>query len=85
MDGNDVFPRAVQGAGGKVECLGAPVEPGNLVTLAYLGSIPVLGVPGCIRSSKPTPVGQILASLLAGEHLQRADITSLGHGGLWER
>ncbi len=84
MDYNDIIPRAVKCAGGEVACVGAPIEPGNLVTLAYLGDIPVLGVPGCIRSPKPTLVNQILAALLAGERLVRADITRLGHGGLLE-
>ena len=68
---------------GTIAMLGA--VGGNLLTLAYLGEIPVLGVPGCIRSPKPTQIDQILASLLAGERLQRIDITMLGHGGLWER
>jgi len=67
-----------------VVCVGAPIEPGNLLTLAYLGDVPVLSVPGCIRSQKPTPVNQVLASLVTGEHLQHADITALGHGGLME-
>ncbi len=84
MDGNDVVPRAVERAGGKVVCVGAPIEPGNLVMLAYLGEKPVLGVPGCIRSPRPTPVDRILAALLSGEKLQRSDITRMGHGGLWE-
>jgi molybdenum cofactor cytidylyltransferase len=84
MDHNDIIPRAVICAGGEVACVGAPIEPGNLVTLAYLDDTPVLGVPGCIRSPKPTLVNHILAALLAGEHLVRADITRLGYGGLLE-
>lgn len=64
MDRNDIIPRAVTCAGGQVACVGAPVEPGNLVMLAYLGGIPVLGVPGCIRSPKPTRVDQILVRCL---------------------
>lgn len=31
MDRHDVAPRAVEAAGGEVECYGAPVDPGNLL------------------------------------------------------
>ncbi len=76
--------QAVAGAGGEIACLGAPVEPGNLVMLAYFGEAPLLNVPGCIRSPHPSMVNRILAALLAGERLSRAEIIRMGHGGLME-
>jgi molybdenum cofactor cytidylyltransferase len=84
MDRYDSAPRAVERAGGCVECIGAPVDPGNLLMLAYLDEMPILGVPGCARSRKINIVDWVLPRLLVGDRLTRADIVSLGHGGLLE-
>jgi molybdopterin biosynthesis enzyme len=35
MDADDIVPRGIQRAGGAIELYGAPVEPGNLLLLAY--------------------------------------------------
>ena len=82
MDRNDLQPRAVEGIGGHVECVGAPVDPGNLLMLAYLEDVPIVGAPGCARSQKPNVIDQVLPRLLAGEQLQRGDIIKMGHGGM---
>lgn len=82
MDAHDIVPRAVERAGGYVESVGAPVDPGNLLMLAYLGDVPVVGAPGCARSKKVNIVDWILPRLLAGDRLTRRDIIALGHGGL---
>lgn len=84
MDRHDIVPRAVERAGGHVEALGAPVDPGNLLMIAYLGALPVVGAPGCARSRKINIVDWVLPRLLAGDHLTRAEINALGHGGLLE-
>lgn len=84
MDRNDIVPRAVKRAGGHVESVGAPVDPGNLLMVAYLGEVPILGAPGCARSRKHNIVDWVLPRLLAGDRLTRADIFALGHGGLLE-
>lgn len=84
MDRHDLVPRAVERAGGHVEALGVPVDPGNLLMLAYLGAVPVVGAPGCARSRKANIVDWILPRLLAGDRLTRGDLTALGHGGLLE-
>jgi hypothetical protein len=82
MDRADLAPRAAERIGGQVECVGAPVDPGNLLMLAYLGKVPVLGAPGCARSRKLNIVDWVLPRLLAGERLKRSDIVAMGHGGL---
>lgn len=84
VDRHDIAPRAVEKAGGVVVCFGAPVDPGNLLLLAYLGEVPILGAPGCARSAKANVVDAVLPRLLAGERLARPDILALGHGGLLE-
>lgn len=87
VDLDDVTPRGIALAGGRVEHYGAPVEPGNLLLLAYLGrpgddALPVLGAPGCVRSRDANIVDLLLPRLMAGETLRRRDIVALGHGGL---
>jgi molybdenum cofactor cytidylyltransferase len=82
MDRYDIIPRALERAGGRVEVIGVPVDPGNLLMLGYLGSTPVLGAPGCARSKKVNIIDWVLPRLLAGDTLQRGDFIRLGHGGL---
>jgi molybdenum cofactor cytidylyltransferase len=84
MDRHDLVPRAVERAGGQVEVLGVPVDPGNLLMIAYLGSVPIVGAPGCARSRRENIVDWVLPRLLVGDRLSRADLTGLGHGGLLE-
>ena len=82
MDTQDIIPRAVVRAGGHIESVGAPVDPGNLLMLAYINDVPVVGAPGCARSRKTNIVDWILPRLLVGDRLSRRDIIELGHGGL---
>ncbi|MFO7538864.1 MAG: molybdopterin-binding protein [Chloroflexota bacterium] len=84
MDRYDIAPRAVERAGGIITCFGAPVDPGNLLLLAYLDRLPILGAPGCARSPKDNIVDLVLPRLLVGDRLTQADIIDLGHGGLME-
>jgi molybdenum cofactor cytidylyltransferase len=84
VDRHDMAPRALEGAGGEVVAFGAPVDPGNLLMLGYLGAVPVVGAPGCSRSPKRNVVDMVLPRLLAGDRLGRADLARLGHGGLLE-
>jgi len=82
MDRDDVTPSALQLAGGSVAHFGVPVDPGSLMMLGYIDSIPVLGLPGCIKSPKFSVVDMVLPRLLAGERLTRVDLVEMGHGGL---
>jgi molybdopterin biosynthesis enzyme len=82
MDRDDVTPQGIRLAGGRIEHYGAPVEPGNLLLLAYLNGLPVLGAPGCVRSRDTNIVDLLLPRLLAGQYVARRDIVELGHGGL---
>jgi len=84
MDAQDIAPRAVERAGGEVSCFGAPVDPGNLLLLAYVHDVPVLGAPGCARSPKRNIVDMVLPRLLVGDRLSGEEVFSWGHGGLLE-
>lgn len=84
MDRDDVMPQALVAAGGRITCYGAPVEPGNLLLLGVLDSIPVMGAPGCIRGAAMNVVDLILPRLVAGLDVYAADVYALAHGGLLE-
>ena len=81
-DRRDVIPAGLERAGGVVEHLGMPVDPGNLLMLGRLGPTPVLGAPGCARSPKENGFDWVLQRMLAGLTVTPADIRRLGAGGL---
>jgi molybdenum cofactor cytidylyltransferase len=81
-DPDDVIPAAIRRAGGEVEQVGMPVDPGNLLVLGRIGDVPVLGAPGCARSPKENGFDWVLNRLMAGETPTSFDITGMGVGGL---
>lgn len=81
-DPEDVIPAAIRKAGGDVERVGMPVDPGNLLVLGSLGDVPIIGAPGCARSPKENGFDWVLARILAGEMPSSMDIAGMGVGGL---
>ncbi|CAA7601895.1 Probable molybdopterin binding domain protein [Acididesulfobacillus acetoxydans] len=82
VDPDDVTPTAIRELGGELVTYGSPVLPGAMFLLAYLGDIPIMGLPGCVMYSKTTVFDLVAPRVLAGEHLTKRDIAKLGHGGL---
>jgi len=78
----DVIGQALLRVGGQFERFLAPVEPGNLLLLAYKDEVPIVSAPGCFRSAKPNVVDMVLPPLLARYHVTGWEIACLGHGGL---
>jgi len=78
----DVVGQALLKVGAQVERFLAPVEPGNLMLMAYKEEIAIVSAPGCFRSAKPNVVDLVLPPLLARYHVTGWEIASLGHGGL---
>jgi molybdenum cofactor cytidylyltransferase len=81
-DPDDVIPAAIRLAGGTVEQVGLPVDPGNLLVLGHVGDVPVIGAPGCARSPKENAFDWVLARIFAGESTSFEDLTGWGVGGL---
>lgn len=81
-DRRDVIPAALEAAGGVVDRLGMPVDPGNLTLLGRLGPVPVIGAPGCARSAKENGFDWMLMRILAGLEVTAQDVAALGVGGL---
>lgn len=78
----DEVGRAMQRIGCHMERFLAPVEPGNLLLLAYKGDLPIVSAPGCFRSVKPNVVDLLLPPLLARYRISGWEVACLGHGGL---
>jgi molybdenum cofactor cytidylyltransferase len=81
-DRRDVVPAAIELAGGSVDHLGIPVDPGNLLLLGEFAGRAVIGAPGCARSMKENGFDFVLYRLLAGLPVSSADIRRMGVGGL---
>jgi molybdenum cofactor cytidylyltransferase len=81
-DPDDVIPSAIRLAGGVVERVGLPVDPGNLLVLGHVGEVPVIGAPGCARSPKENGFDWVLARILAGDPPSEDDLAGWGVGGL---
>jgi len=78
----DTIGRAMARIGCQIERFLAPVEPGNLLLLGYLGDVPVVSAPGCFRSAKPNVVDLLLPPMLSRYRISGWELASLGHGGL---
>ncbi len=84
VDPDDVTPAGIRETGAEVVFYGAPVLPGAMFMMAYLGRVTLCGLPGCVMFSKTTVFDLVLPRIFAGERVRREDIASLGHGGFCE-
>ncbi len=82
VDRHDVIPAGLVAAGGAIERLGMPVDPGNLMLLGHLGGTDVIGAPSCAASPKINGFDWILERRLAGVAVSSEDVASMGLGGL---
>ena len=82
VDRQDVVPAGITAAGGEIVHLGMPVDPGNLLLLAKLGDVDVVGVPSCASSPKINGLDWVLERLLANIPVGRADLAGMAVGGL---
>ena len=82
VDRQDVVPAGIAAAGGEIVHLGMPVDPGNLLLLAKLGDVDVVGVPSCASSPKINGLDWVLERLLADVPVGRADLAGMAVGGL---
>ena len=81
-DRRDIVPAAVVDAGGVIDHFGMPVDPGNLLLVAHLGTTPIVGLPGCARSPKFNGFDWVLRRLAARLPVTSTEITTMGAGGL---
>lgn len=82
VDPDDVTPMGIRQTGAEIVSYGAPVFPGAMVLVAYLGNIPILGLPGAVSYFKATIFDLIMPLLLSEEKINKRDLAKLGMGGL---
>jgi molybdopterin biosynthesis enzyme len=82
VDPDDVTRHGIRLAGATEVHYGSAVLPGAMFLVAYLGDVPLLGVPACALHHKATVLDLVLPRILQGERLGKMELALLGHGGL---
>lgn len=82
VDPDDVTRHGIRLAGATEFHYGAAALPGAMFLVAYLGEVPLLGVPACGLYHRITVLDLVLPRILAGEQIGKKELAFLGHGGL---
>jgi len=82
VDPDDVTRKGIRHAGATEFYYGASVLPGAMFLVAYIGEVPLLGVPACGLFHRITVLDLVLPRILAGEKIGKVELALLGHGGL---
>ena len=82
VDPDDLTPTAVRQLGAEIINHGVPSQPGNMTLVAYLGDVPILGVPGAAIKLPTTIFDVLLPQVFAGEKITREELINLADGGL---
>lgn len=82
VDPDDLTPTAIRRLGADIVTHGVPAQPGNMTLVAYLGDVPVLGVPGAAISLPTTIFDVLLPQIFTGERITKEELTDLADGGL---
>ena len=82
VDPDDLTPTAIRQTGARLVTQGYPMQPGNMLTIAYLEKTALIGVPGASMHSKITSLDVFLPRVFAGVEIRAEDVASFGHGGL---
>ena len=82
VDPDDITPSSIAKLGAEIISHGVPSQPGNMTLVAYLGDVPILGVPGAAIKLPTTIFDVLLPQIFASEKLTKEDLIRLGDGGL---
>jgi len=82
VDPDDVTRKGIRLAGADEVHYGAAALPGAMFLVAYIGKVPLLGVPACGLHHRTTVLDLVLPRILAGEKIGKKELAFLGHGGL---
>ena len=81
-DPRDVLFDALRHAGGRVEQIGIPAEPGTACWIGALGGRPVLGLASCELFGRPGALDLLLPRVFVGEPLDGDLLRRIALGGL---
>jgi molybdenum cofactor synthesis domain-containing protein len=82
VDPDDVTRKGIHLSGADEIHYGAAALPGAMFLVAYIGKVPLIGVPACGLYHPTTVLDLVLPRILAGEKIGRKELAFLGHGGL---
>lgn len=82
VDPDDLTPTAIRQLGADIVTHGVPSQPGNMTLVAYLGDVPVLGVPGAAIKLPTTIFDVLLPQIFAGDRITKDELINLADGGL---
>ena len=82
VDPDDVTRKGIKMAGASEMHYGSAVLPGAMFLVAYIGDVPLLGVPACGLYHRITVLDLVLPRILTDERIGKAELAFLGHGGL---
>ena len=82
VDPDDVTRKGIRLAGADEMHYGAAALPGAMFLVAYIGEVPLIGVPACGLHHRTTVLDLVLPRILAGEKIGKKELAFLGHGGL---
>lgn len=82
VDPDDLTPTAIRQMGAEIVSYGVPSQPGNMTLVAYLGDIPILGIPGAAIKLPTTVFDVLLPQIFAGDRISREELRNLAEGGL---
>ena len=82
VDPDDLTPTAIRKLGAEIVTHGVPSQPGNMTLVAYLGDIPILGVPGAAIKLPTTVFDVLLPQIFAGDKISKEELVGLADGGL---
>lgn len=82
VDPDDLTPTAVRQLGAEIITHGVPAQPGNMTLVAYLGDVPILGVPGAAIKLPTTIFDVLLPQIFAGDKITKEELIALGNSGL---
>ena len=84
VDPDDRTPGAIKQAGARVVSYGTPMLPGSMLMIAYLGDVPIMGLPGCVMHDPYTSFDVLLRAFAQARTIVRSDITEMGYGGFYQ-
>ena len=82
VDPDDLTPTAIRKLGADIVSYGVPSQPGNMTLVAYLGDIPILGIPGAAIKLPTTVFDVLLPQIFTGDRITAAELIGLADGGL---
>ena len=82
VDPDDLTPTAIRMLGADIISYGVPSQPGNMTLVAYLGDIPILGIPGAAIKLPTTVFDVLLPQIFAEAPISKEELINLADGGL---